>query len=256
MPPGGTGNGESGQKAFLRLLQVRNILPEALGSAFFCLLGGPAEVALEGITIDDLAALGGAERVFSMSGRPFFLWRDLWCGDASRPRLVCLRSSRRRKRSQVLTRTFSDNSMQDAQHVVDEPVTKQPRLGDRTFLASLLAPPPRVPACHEDEEEEAENNFLIASFGAAHRKSIDTLRKRLPFRKWKRNNGEFCGSVISQDGRSKYNFLTQSSHALRIQKVTVLTRAKPEEKATEAEIKSLRERNGLQWKADLVWLLR
>ena len=51
-------------RAYLRLLQARSFPLEALGSAIFCLLDGPAEMALEGITVDDLAAPDGAERVF------------------------------------------------------------------------------------------------------------------------------------------------------------------------------------------------
>ena len=92
------------------------------------------------------------------------------------------------------------------------------------------------------------DDVLAGGIGAAHRNSINDLRRRFLFRKWKGNNGEFCGSVISQDGHSKDIFLTQSMYALRIQKVTVRARAHPEDKATEAEIKSLRECKGaLQW---------
>ena len=51
-------------RACLRLLQAKNIPPEALGSAFLCLLDGPAKMALEGLALDELSAPDGAERVF------------------------------------------------------------------------------------------------------------------------------------------------------------------------------------------------
>ena len=44
--------------------------------------------------------------------------------------------------------------------------------------------------------------------------------------------------------------MSQSTHALKINKVTVRARAQPEDKATPAEIRSLRECNGaVQWLA-------
>ena len=91
-------------------------------------------------------------------------------------------------------------------------------------------------------------NVVTGGVGAAFRMSIDQLRRRFTFRKWKTNNGEFFGGMISQDGNSKDIFLTQSTNALRIRKLTVRARAQLKEKATEAEVKSLRECNGaLQW---------
>ena len=47
-----TGNGENGQR-------------EAHGSALFCLLDGPAELALEGLNIEELCLVNGADRLFS-----------------------------------------------------------------------------------------------------------------------------------------------------------------------------------------------
>ena len=59
----------------------------------------------------------------------------------------------------VLTRPVSDEPLpKTAQSLADELLSKQPRLGDRTFLVSFLAPPLRVPELFEDEEEEAEKN--------------------------------------------------------------------------------------------------
>ena len=56
-----------------------------------------------------------------------------------------------RSAHQVLAKPLSDNSNQDTQHRSDdEPLTKQPRLGDRTFPVSLPAPPLRAPVVQED----------------------------------------------------------------------------------------------------------
>ena len=60
----------------------------------------------------------------------------------------------------------------------------------------------------------------------------------------------FCGSRISQDVLTKEITVSQSTYALKINKVTVRARAQPEDKATLAEIRSLRECNGaVQWLA-------
>ena len=94
------------------------------------------------------------------------------------------------------------------------------------------------------------DDLLLGGCGTAYRQTINALRSRFPFRKWKRNQGEFCGSRISQDVLTKEITVSQSTYALKINKVTVRARAQPEDKATPAEIRSLRECNGaVQWLA-------
>ena len=56
-----------------------------------------------------------------------------------------------------------------------------------------------------------------------------------PFGKWKRNQGKFCGSRISQNVLIKEITVSQSTCGLKINKVTVPARAQPEDKATTAE---------------------
>ena len=86
--------------------------------------------------------------------------------------------------------------------------------------------------------------------GTAYRQTVDALRSRCPLRKWKRNQGEFCGGHISRDVLNKEITVSQSTFALKINKVTVRARAQPEDKATAAEVRSLRECNGaVQWLA-------
>ena len=75
------------------------------------------------------------------------------------------------------------------------------------------------------------DDLLLGGCGTAYRLTINALRSRFPFRKWKRNQGEFCGSHVSQD-------------VLKIKKLNVRARAQPEDMATTAEIRSLRECNG------------
>ena len=84
---------------------------------------------------------------------------------------------------------------------------------------------------------------LLGSCGTACRQTINALRSRFPFRKWKRNQGEVCGSHVSQDVLTKEITVSQSTYALKVNKVTVRARAQPEDEATPAEIRSLREFN-------------
>ena len=60
----------------------------------------------------------------------------------------------------------------------------------------------------------------------------------------KRNQGEFCGSLIYLDVLTKEITVSQSTYALKINKVTVRPRAQPEDRETTAEVRSLRECNG------------
>ena len=52
-------------KAYLTLLEAKGTPKEAHGSALFCLLDGPAELALQGLNIEDLCVVNGADRLFS-----------------------------------------------------------------------------------------------------------------------------------------------------------------------------------------------
>ena len=52
-------------KAFLSLFEAKGTPKEAHGSALFCLLDGPAELALEGLDIEELCVVNGADRLFS-----------------------------------------------------------------------------------------------------------------------------------------------------------------------------------------------
>ena len=62
-------------KAYLKLLQLRNFPLESLGIVVFC-LDSPAEMALEGITIDQLS-VPGAERVFHCLDARILKWRPM-----------------------------------------------------------------------------------------------------------------------------------------------------------------------------------
>ena len=62
----GAGNGENGQMSMLRSSRPRALTPkEAHSGALFCLLDGPAELALEGLNIEELCVVNGANRLFS-----------------------------------------------------------------------------------------------------------------------------------------------------------------------------------------------
>ena len=54
------------------------------------------------------------------------------------------------------------------------------------------------------------DDMLLGGCGTAYRQTVSALRSRLPFRNWKRNQGEFCGSRISQDA------LTRETLCLRV----------------------------------------
>ena len=47
------------------------------------------------------------------------------------------------------------------------------------------------------------DDLLLGGCGTAYRQTVNALRSRFPFRKWKRNQGEFCGSHVSQDVLTK-----------------------------------------------------
>ena len=66
-----TGNGENGQKPILHSLRPRALQRSAHGSALFCLLDGPAELALEGLNIEELSVVNGADRLFSCLDKRF-----------------------------------------------------------------------------------------------------------------------------------------------------------------------------------------
>ena len=52
-------------KAHLTLLEAKGTPKEARGSALFCLLDGPADLALEGLNIEEFCVVNGADRLFS-----------------------------------------------------------------------------------------------------------------------------------------------------------------------------------------------
>ena len=56
-------------KANLTLLEAKGTLEEAHGSALFCLLDGPAELALEGLHVGELCVVNGADRHDSRTSR-------------------------------------------------------------------------------------------------------------------------------------------------------------------------------------------
>ena len=58
-------------KAYLTLLEAKGTPKEAHGSGLFCLLDGPAELALEGIHIEELCVVDGADRLFSYPDERF-----------------------------------------------------------------------------------------------------------------------------------------------------------------------------------------
>ena len=41
------------------------------------------------------------------------------------------------------------------------------------------------------------DELLLGGCDTAYRQTVNALRSRFPFRKWKRNQGEFCGGRIS-----------------------------------------------------------
>ena len=60
-----TGKWTTSTKAYLTLLEAKGTPKEAHASALFCLLDGPAELALEGLNIEVLCVVNGADRLLS-----------------------------------------------------------------------------------------------------------------------------------------------------------------------------------------------
>ena len=69
------------------------------------------------------------------------------------------------------------------------------------------------------------DDMLPGGRGTAYRQTVNALRSRFPFRKWK-NQREFCGSLISQDFITKEITVSQITYALKVNKVTVRARAR------------------------------
>ena len=59
------------------------------------------------------------------------------------------------------------------------------------------------------------DDLLLGGCGTAYRQSINALRSRFPFRKWTRNQGEFCGRHVSQDVLTNEVTVSQSTYALK-----------------------------------------
>ena len=60
-----TGNGQNGQRPILHSSRPRALQKRPHGCALFCLLDGPTELALEGLNIEELCVVNGADRLFS-----------------------------------------------------------------------------------------------------------------------------------------------------------------------------------------------
>ena len=64
-------------KLHLTLLQAKGVPPDALGTAVLGLLGGPADMALEGLHIEDLSVPSGVDRMLECLDSQFLDVEDL-----------------------------------------------------------------------------------------------------------------------------------------------------------------------------------
>ena len=95
------------------------------------------------------------------------------------------------------------------------------------------------------------DDVALGGMGPTFQKSIDHLKSRFPFRKWRLGTGEFCGAFYKQDPRSKEISMSQQQFAEAMKPAFVPKGASPDKPLEPAQIRVLRGINGsLNWIAN------
>ena len=95
------------------------------------------------------------------------------------------------------------------------------------------------------------DDVALGGMGPTFQKSIDHLKSRFPFRKWRLGTGEFCGAFYKQDPRSKEISMSQQQFAEAMKPAFVPKGASPDKPLESAQIRVLRGINGsLNWIAN------
>ena len=94
------------------------------------------------------------------------------------------------------------------------------------------------------------DDTALGGQGERFQQAVAALRARFPYRKWRVNEGEFCGAYYVQHKKTKVIEMSQKLFAERLKPATIPKSASPDDLLTESQIRVLRAINGsLNWLA-------
>ena len=94
------------------------------------------------------------------------------------------------------------------------------------------------------------DDTAIGGHGEKFQTAVQALKKRFPYRKWRRGEGEFCGSYYVQDPKSRAITMSQKLFAEKLKPASIPKHAKADDLLNEGQIRVLRAINGsLNWLA-------
>ena len=92
------------------------------------------------------------------------------------------------------------------------------------------------------------DDTAIGGMGPKFQAAVDALKKRFPYRKWRKGEGEFCGSYYTQDPATKSIQMSQKMFAEKMKPASIPKHAKADDLLSEGQIRVLRAINGsLNW---------
>ena len=92
------------------------------------------------------------------------------------------------------------------------------------------------------------DDTALGGEGTVFRKAVQDLRARFPYRKWRVNNGEFCGAFYKQDVKTKKIEMSMSKFAEGLKAANIKKGVDPDSELQPFQIKQLRGINGsLNW---------
>ena len=92
------------------------------------------------------------------------------------------------------------------------------------------------------------DDTALGGEGTVFRQAVQDLRKRFPYRKWRVNNGEFCGAFYKQDVKTKKIEMSMSKFAEGLKAANIKKGVDPDSELQPFQIKQLRGINGsLNW---------
>eukprot|EP00435_Cladocopium_sp_Y103_P015753 s1700_g3.t2 len=84
------------------------------------------------------------------------------------------------------------------------------------------------------------DDVVIGGKGEQYRTALEQLRQAFPFRKWKRHEGQFCGSYLKQDQETYAIEVSQVEFVDKLPKPKLRVKVDPTTQTTEEEVSSLR----------------
>lgn len=95
------------------------------------------------------------------------------------------------------------------------------------------------------------DDSAVGGMGPEFEASINQLKQRFPYRKWRRGSGEFCGAFYQQDPQTMAMSISQESFAETLKPAYIPKGVSAEESLDAAQIRTLRGINrSLNWLAN------